>query len=261
MTRTILITSGKGGVGKTTLTSNLAYALTALGESVIAVDANLTTPNLGLHFGMPLAPNTLHDVLKGKVKLEKAIYPHPFGFKFIPASMSVNALIGADVAKLANVTFRLTGRADYVLLDCAAGLGRESISAIYAADEILLVTNPDLPSVADALKTANVAKQMNKNIIGVVVNRRKRRRKPGKYELSLNEIREILELPVVSQIPEDKAVAESIAAKRPIIDYAPYSPAAIEIARLAHKLSGRRFEYQKPLGARIIERFMDWTNR
>ena len=89
MTRLILITSGKGGVGKTTLTSNLSAALTDFGEDVIAMDANLTTPNLGLHTGMHLAPNTLHDVLKGKKELKKAIYPHPYGYKIIPASMSL----------------------------------------------------------------------------------------------------------------------------------------------------------------------------
>lgn len=257
MTRTIAVIGGKGGVGKTTLTSNLAYALTELGEDVIAMDTNLTTPNLGLHFGMHLAPRTLHDVLKGKIKLEKAIYPHPFGFKFIPASMSVDDLMGVDVSKLPNVTFNLMGKADYVLMDCAAGLGREAVSAIASADEILLVTNPDLPSVADALKTANIAKQMNKNIIGVVVNRRKGKR----HELSLFEIREILEMPVIAEIPEDKMVAESIAAKQPIFEYAPDSDAAFEINRLAHKIAGRKFEYKKPVNLRILERLVGWMSR
>lgn len=256
MTRIILITSGKGGVGKTMLTSNLAYALTELGEDVIAIDANMTTPNLGLHFGMHLAPKTLHDVLKGKAKLEKAIYHHPFGFKFIPASISVNALTGVDAGKLPNVTFNLTGKADYILVDCAAGLGREAVSAIDAVDEILLITNPDLPSVADALKTAAIAKRMRKNIIGVVVNRRKRK----EHELSLKEIRDVLELPVISQIPEDKLVAESIAAKQPIIEYAPDSGAAIEITRLAHKMTGRKFRYKKPVNLRILERLVGWMS-
>src|SRR3989304_6568510 len=97
MTRTILVTSGKGGVGKTMVTSNLAYNLSQLGHSVIAMDANLTTPNLGLHFGLHLAPKNLHDVLKGKAKLHQATYNHPLGFKVIPAGMSVNDLVGADV--------------------------------------------------------------------------------------------------------------------------------------------------------------------
>jgi septum site-determining protein MinD len=66
MTRTICILGGKGGVGKTTLTSNLASALAELGKDVIAIDANLTTPNLGMHLGLHFAPNTIHQVLKGQ---------------------------------------------------------------------------------------------------------------------------------------------------------------------------------------------------
>jgi len=256
MTRIIAVIGGKGGVGKTTLTSNLAYALTELGEDVIAMDTNLTTPNLGLHFGMHLPKKTLHDVLKGKVRLQKAIYPHPFGFKFIPGSISTRDLTGVDVGKLSNVTFNLIGKTDYVLMDCAAGLGREAVRAIAAADEVLLITNPDLPSVADALKTADIAKQMRKNIIGVVVNRRK-----GKgHELNLREIREILELPVIAQIPEDKLIAESIAVKQPIIEYAPNSDAALEISRLAHKITRREFRYKKPVNLRILERLVGWMS-
>ena len=257
MTRIIAVIGGKGGVGKTTLTSNLAYALTELGEDVVAMDTNLTTPNLGLHLGMHLTPKTLHDVLKGKIKLKKAIYPHPFGFRLIPASISTKALKGVDVGKLQNIAFNLMGKADYVLMDCAAGLGREAVSAINAADEILLITNPDLPSVADVLKTATIAKQMNKNIIGVVVNRRKGKR----YELSLSEIREILELPVIAQIPEDRLIGESIAAKRPIIEYAPESAASFEIMRLAHKLTGKEFKYKRPVNMRILERLVGWMSR
>lgn len=248
--------SGKGGVGKTTVASNLTYALAALGENVIAIDANLTTPHIGFHFGIYLAPKTLHDVLKGESKLKNVIYRHPYGFKFIPGSLSTNDLINADISKLPKVTLSLLGKADFVIIDCAPSLGREAVSAIDAVDEILLVTNPDLPSVTDALKTASIAKRMDKNIIGVVVNRRKRK----EHELSLKEIKDILELPVVSQIPEDKLIAESIAVKQPIIEYAPDSDAAIEINRLAHKMTGRKFRHRKPVNMRILDRLVGWMS-
>ena len=256
MTRIIAVIGGKGGIGKTTLTSNLAYALTNLGEEVIAIDANMTTPNLGLHLGIPLSKKTLHDVLKGTAKLNRVIHPHPYGFKFIPSSISTDALKGVDAAKLSNVTFNLTGRADYILLDCAAGLGREATSAMAAADEILVVTNPDMPSIADALKTADLAKRMDKDVIGVVVNRHKGKR----YELKMSDIKELMELPVIAQIPEDMTVSESIAARQPIIDYSPDSPAAVEIDRLAHKLAGRTFVYEEPRRG-VFERVMGWMSR
>ncbi len=254
MTRIILLTSGKGGVGKTTIASNLAYALTELGEDVIAVDANLTTPNLGLCMGIPLAQHTLHDVLRRETKLRNAVYMHPYGFKLIPASMSIKDLGGVDVGRLPSVTLSLLGQADYVIMDCSAGLGREATSAIAAADEIILVTNPDLPSVADALKTANLVKKLKKRIIGVVVNRIKRK----EYELSKEEIEGLIEAPVIAEIPEDVEVARSIAAKRPVVDYNPNSPAAVEIRRLAHKLTGRPFKYRRPKNFRILERLIGW---
>ena len=117
MTKIISIIGGKGGVGKTTVTSNLAYALTELGESVIVMDTNLTTPNLGLHFGMHLAPNSLQNLLRGEVSLNDVIYDHPFGFKFIPASIATDDLIGVDSRKIPHVSFNLMGQADYILLD------------------------------------------------------------------------------------------------------------------------------------------------
>ncbi|MEM5829436.1 MAG: cell division ATPase MinD [Candidatus Aenigmatarchaeota archaeon] len=257
MTRTILITSGKGGVGKTTLTSNLASALCLLGEDVVAIDANLTTPNLGLHLGMHFAPITLHDVLKGESKLKDAIYPHPFGFKVIPASMSVDDLTGIDPTKLYEVVLNLTGKINFILLDSAAGLGRESTSALQATEEVLVITNPNLPSVADALKTIRLAERLEKKIIGVVVNRVRRK----DYELTKTEIEEMTGYPVLVQIPEDNNVAKAIFAKMPVVNYSPHSPASIEFKRLACLLTGRPFLEKPRFHFTIIERLVNWMTR
>lgn len=257
MTRLIILTSGKGGVGKTTLTSNLSTALSDLGEKVIAVDANLTTPNLGLQLGMHLAPNTLHDVLKGTSRLEDAIYPHPRGFKVIPASLGLNDLKGVDVGKLPEISLNLLGKADYIIMDCAAGLGREAISALSASDEAIIVTNPDLPSVTDALKILKVAQESDLKIVGTVVNRVKK----NKYELTRNEIRGILGIPIIAEIPEDENVALSIAVKKSLVEFLPDSPAAVEIKRLAAHLTGRKFEPIHPESKNLIRRLVDWLKK
>jgi len=254
MTRVITCISGKGGVGKTTLTSNLATALSQLGNDVIAVDANLTTPNLGLHLGMHLAPNTLHDFLKGESKLSNVTYPHMLGFKIIPGSISVEDIKGVDVGKLPEVTLTLLGKSDFVLYDSAAGLGREALSAISAADEILIITNPDLPSITDALKTANIAESLHKKILGVVVNKV---RKKG-YDLTREEISELVGYPVLVEIPDDKNVPKAIAAKEPIVSLEPDSPASIEIKRLAHFLSGKPFEQRLKPKFGVLEKLVRW---
>jgi septum site-determining protein MinD len=257
VTRIIAVIGGKGGVGKTTLTSNLATALAELGQDVVAVDANLTTPNLGMHLGLHFAPNTLHDVLKGKSKLKEAIYPHPVGFKVVPASLSIEDLEGVDPGRLYEVTLNLLGKSDFVILDSAAGLGREAVAAMNASDEILLITNPDLPSVSDALKTIKLAENMNKKIIGVVVNKVR-----GKnYELTKSEIEEMTGYPVIAQIPDDKNVVKAIFAKMPVVNYIPDSLASIEFKRLAHTLVGRQFTGKPRFSLRIIDKLIGWMTR
>ncbi|MEM5878935.1 MAG: cell division ATPase MinD [Candidatus Aenigmatarchaeota archaeon] len=257
MTRAIAIISGKGGVGKTTLTSNLASALCLQGEDVVAVDANLTTPNLGLHLGMHFAPITLHDVLKGESKLRDATYPHPFGFKVVPASMSVDDLTGIDPSRLYEVVLNLTGKTNFILLDSAAGLGREATSALQATEEVLIITNPNLPSVADALKTIRLAERLDKKIIGVVANRVRKK----EYELTKAEIEEMTGYPVLAQIPEDNNVTKAIFAKMPVVNYSPHSPAAIEFKRLACLLTGKPFLEKPRLHFTLIDRLVNWMMR
>ena len=258
MTRLILLTSGKGGVGKTTLTSNLATALAELGENVIAMDANLTTPNLGLHLGLYLVPHTLHHVLKGESRLQDAIYPHPLGFKVIPASLKTDDLRGVDSGRLPEISFSLLGKADYVIIDSAPTLGRETLSALSASDEVIIVTNPNLPAVTDALKILKIAQESNIKIIGAIVNRIKK----SKHELTTEEIKRILGVPIIAEIPEDDNVALSIDAKRPLVEYMPNSPASLEIRRLAAWLTGRKYEKPKLIKTRnLVQRLVIWLRR
>jgi len=244
MTRLIVITSGKGGVGKTTLTSNLAAALTDFGQKVIVMDGNLTTPNLGMHLGLHLPKKTLHDVLKGDTRLKDAIYPYSYGFDVIPASLSLSDLNEIDPSRLPEITFSLLGRSDYVIIDSAAGLGREALSALSSADETIIITNPNLPAVTDALKMITLAKKSNINVLGVVVNRISGR----DYEMTKEQIEDLLDTRVISEIPEDKNIPESISLKTPIIGYKPNSPASIEIKKLAAELSGKFYAPPKSRG-------------
>lgn len=234
LTRVICITGGKGGIGKTTLVSNLGTALVDLGCNVLAVDSNLTTPNLGLHLGVPLYPKTMHDVLKGKASITEAIYRHPSGLRVIPAGLSLDDLKGTDPRDLSTALLDVLGIVDIMLLDASAGLGREALAALEAADELLILATPDLPSITDALKTTKLAQQVGTKPVGIVVNRIL-----GKpHEMTRQEIRGMLEQPIISEIPEDWNIPASIANRMPLVHYKPNSPASRAIKQLAARIAG-----------------------
>lgn len=242
MTRIITCLSGKGGVGKTTLVANLGIALAEMGKDVVVIDANLTTPNLGLHLGVPLFPTTLNDVLKGKARLIDATYAHESGLKLIPAGISLKDMKGIDARELPNTLLELLGSTDIVLIDAAAGLGREALAAIEAADELLLITNPELPAVTDALKAVKLAEQVGTKVSGLVVNRVSKR----PHELTRKEISEMLEdVNLLAEIPEDIAIQESISKRIAVLNHKPNSASSSNIRQLAAKLTGKEIKLQK----------------
>jgi septum site-determining protein MinD len=252
MTRIIACVSGKGGAGKTTLVANLGVALAKMGINTVVVDTNITTPNLGLHLGVPFYPITLHDVLKGTARIKEAVYEHETGLRIIPAGISLRDLKGTDPKQLPNTLLDLLGDADIILLDVAAGLGREALSAMESADEIILITNPEVTAVTDALKAAKLAQQIGTKISGVVVNKVTKE----KHEMKMDDILSMLgDYNLLSVVPEDIHVQKAIASRSPVVHYKPGSPASKEIRRLAMRVAGsnyRFFEYKQPWHSKVF---------
>lgn len=234
MTKAYTIISGKGGVGKTTTTINLATSLNYLGKKVIIVDANLTTPNIGIHLGAPIVPITINHVLNNQIRFEDAIYEHESGTKVMPASLSLRETEKINYNKLPELIKKIKKIADYVFIDSAAGLGEEARAAIDAGDEIIIVANPEMSSVTDALKTIKLAEEKGKPIIGVILTRYR-----GKsYEMSIPNIRDMLEIPILGIIPEDEAIKESQYLKNSVIHTHPRSKAAKNYLSTSKKLLG-----------------------
>jgi len=245
--RSIAVIGGKGGVGKTTIAVNLSAFFAQLGYGVTAVDCNLTTPNLGLHLGLHLAPKTLHDVLKGE-ELSKAIYPHYLGFNLIPGSLNINDLTDLDPTRLLDVLPEI--KTDFLIIDSAAGLGREALIALQACEEVLIVTNPELTAVTDALRTIKLSENLGKEIIGIVLNRVGRKR----YELTKHEVEDFLSYPVIAQIPEDKWVPKSVSEKIPLVGYKPESKAGTELRNLGLAILGHSFRFKRSFWSRLFLR-------
>jgi len=239
MTRVITIISGKGGVGKTTTSINLGTALNYFGKEVIIADANLTTPNLGLHIGVPIVPVSLNHVLAGKAKISDAVYEHDSGTKVIPGSLSIRELKKIDHSKLKEVAKKLKRmQGDFIIYDGASGLGEEAIGSIEAADDIIIVTNPEIPAVTDALKAIKFIEESGKNIMGVIVTRVRGR----KSEMTIANIKDILEVPLLGVIPEDQNMQLALARKDSIVHVNPNSKAALAYKRVAAKIAGIRYK-------------------
>jgi septum site-determining protein MinD len=246
MEKIIAIVSGKGGVGKTTFTANLGYAMTQFGKDVVAVDADLSTSNLGLQLGFYQFPLGLQDALEGNIGILNAIYTHPSGLKVVPASISLNYLTKNPTPyRLKSVLSDLSG---IILIDSPPGLREDALLVLKACDDILVVTNPEIPAVTDALKVIKVAREMGKEPLGIVVNRSR-----DKFELTIPEIEEMCDLNVIGRVPEDKHVKRSMFEKTPIVALRPNSRSAIEFKRVAAALIGE--EYHPPgMLSRILRR-------
>jgi septum site-determining protein MinD len=237
MGKVYVIISGKGGVGKTTSTINLGTSMNSLGKEVIIVDANLTTPNVGLHLGSPIVPVTLNHVMNDRAKVEEANYEHESGTKILPSSLSINELKNIDHEKLIDVSKKLRKIADHVLLDSSAGLGDEAKSAIKAADEVIVITNPEISAVTDALKTIKMAENLNKKVIGVIVTRA-----TGKeWEMDIPTIKDMLETNILGIVQEDDAVKESQRMKNAVVHTHPKSKAARAYKKIARRILGPEY--------------------
>lgn len=156
--RTLAITSGKGGVGKTTLSTNLGIALRQLGQRVVLFDADLGLANLDVMLGVK-PRHTLENVLSGEVPLASAVSEGPGGVRFIAGGSGIESLVNLDPRHLhlfLSELMNLEASTDLLIFDTGAGIDRTVMAFLQAADETILVVTPDPSSMLDAYATAKV---------------------------------------------------------------------------------------------------------
>jgi septum site-determining protein MinD len=234
MARIISFASGKGGTGKTTLVANLGTAMAQLGRRVTILDADITMANLELIIGMEGKPVTLHDVLAGEAAVSKAVYKGPAGVRVVPAGISLEGIQKAKLDRLKSVVTKLAQGTEILLIDGPSGLERDALTTLAMGDELVVVINPDITSVSDALKTKIVARHLRVKPLGIVITRTTDKR----VDLPKERIETILELPVLAVVPEDLEVQRSAAFGEPVVVRRPKSPAARSYMRLAAELLG-----------------------
>ena len=251
MKKIIVITSGKGGVGKTTTAINLGAAMNYFGKDVLIVDGNLTTPNIGIHLNSPEVPINLNHVLLGKADAFEAVYEHESGIKIMPSSLSIKDLNRVKPDRIRDFKEDFKKISEYIIVDSAAGLGNEALSLIKMADELIVVTNPEMPAITDALKAVKIAEQMKKPILGVIVTRVRR----NDIEMQPDNVREMLEIPILGMVPEDIAVQKSLSMKNAVVHTHPKSKAARAYKEIAAKLLEVPYDSDKDK-EKIVERIL-----
>ncbi len=241
MGRSIVVTSGKGGVGKTTLTANLGYALSMDGFKVALVDTDIGLRNLDVILGLEnRVVYDLVNVAEGTCELQHALV------KDKRLGSSLFLLPAAQTRKKEDVTIEqlkaiieaLKNAFDYVVLDCPAGIEHGFNNAVNAADEAIVVVTPEVASVRDADRVIGLLESHGIKEISLVVNRIKPDMVSAGEMLSVEDVLEILAVRLLGVIPEDRQVIVSTNKGEPIV-LAERSLATKAIKMIAQRLEGK----------------------
>jgi flagellar biosynthesis protein FlhG len=246
--RTLAVTSGKGGVGKTFVTANLAAALAAQGHRVLVLDADLGLANLDVVLN--LHPKlTLHDVFTEKCSLEQAILPAPGGFSVLLAGSGMveySRLTPEVREKLLAIIDQVKPRFDWVLIDTGAGISDVVLFAVSLAQHVLVVATPEPTSLTDAYATIKVlATTQQRKVLGLVLNQASR---PGEGKGVCTQLQAVLtrfgalqgqfKLDLWGEIRNDTAVRQAVLKRQLLLELAPGSDAAQGIKALANTVVG-----------------------
>ena len=246
--RIIAITSGKGGVGKTFVSANLAAALTRRGQRVLVLDADLGLANLDVVLN--LHPKiTLHDVFTGKASLDEAVIAAPGGFSVVLAGSGMveySRLTPEVRNQFLSVIETLTPRYDVILLDTGAGISDVVLFSVSLAPEVMIVATPEPTSLTDAYAAIKVlAMQQKRQYVRLIVNQAAR---PGDGRAITSQLQQVLDRFVTTEsgkpvrlmhmgdIPVDPTVREAVMRRQLLLLQTPGCPAALAVSQLAGKV-------------------------
>ncbi|MFC2143028.1 P-loop NTPase [Candidatus Aenigmatarchaeota archaeon] len=234
------IVSGKGGVGKTTLSINIGMALSKLGKNVSVIDGDIKNPNLGLYLGLYGLKYTINDFIRGE---EQDGYDY-HGMKIFPSSLSLDE--STSVSKIRKVVESLEG---YIIIDFPPGLNRDIAHLMDVCHKYIVITNPNMVCLASTMRLSHILKGTDKDVMGIIVNRTGK-----KHDVERDEIEAAITDNIMGHIPEDDNITMSMNSHKPVLEYNPYAPSSIEIMDITSKMIG--LEYKRPSGFIKIRNFL-----
>lgn len=249
----ITVTSGKGGVGKSTTTANVATSLAANGKKVVAVDFDIGLRNLDMILGLEnRIVYDVVDVMDGNCNLSQALIAdkRTKGLYFLPASQTKDKNV-LDKEKVRKLIDDLREQFDYVLIDSPAGIESGFEHSIMLADRALVVTTPEVSAVRDAdrvigIMDAKSEKAKNGEEIEkhIIINRIKPALMESGDMLSVDDVLQILALPLIGMVPDDEKVVTSTNMGEPVVNDLK-SASGEAYRRIARRIGGEDVEFME----------------
>lgn len=243
--KVVTITSGKGGVGKTTTTANLGTALVLQGKKVAVIDADIGLRNLDVVLGLEnRIVYDLVDVVEGRARLRQALIKdkhHP-DLALLPAAQTrdKNAV---SPAQMADLTRQLAQEFDFVLVDSPAGIEQGFKNAIAGADQVLIVTTPEVSAVRDADRIIGLVEAAELPAPQLVLNRIKPAMVRRGDMLSMDDVKDILAIEIIGLVPEDEQVIVSTNRGEAVV-FDEVSKAGKAYHNIARRLLGEKIPFQ-----------------
>ncbi|MDX1613792.1 MAG: septum site-determining protein MinD [Candidatus Promineifilaceae bacterium] len=259
----ITITSGKGGVGKTTITANLASALALQGHKVAALDSDIGLRNLDVVMGLEnRIVYDLIDVIEGRCRLRQAMIkdkrlPELY---LIPAAQTRDKM-AVSPSDMILVCDQLRQEVDYVVIDSPAGIERGFRNAVAPADRVIIVTNPEVSAVRDADRIIGLIEAEEKGPGQLIVNRIKPSMVARGDMLSIEDILDILAIDLLGVVPEDEAILVSTNRGTPVALNSTNSASASQAFRnIAQRLEGQEVPIMDLTAtAGLLSRLRGWV--
>lgn len=258
--KAITVTSGKGGVGKTTTTANLAVALARMDQKVVVIDADIGLRNLDVIMGLEnRIVYDLVDVIEGRCKLRQAMIKHKqFNHLYLLPAAQTRDKTAISPTDMMYLVKKLREEFDYILIDSPAGIERGFRNALAPADEVVIVTNPEVSAVRDADRIIGLIEAANKGPARLILNRVKMEMIKKGEMLSADDVTDILAIKLIGIVPEDEYVIPASNSGNPVI-LNENSRAGIAFNNIARRIMGENVPFmQLESSSGFFQRIAQW---